>query len=105
MNALLSVSLSDINSETLMIALQIIGIGALAVAIVLIALKLLVAIFKPLTSGSSDKDQTDGEIIPIANAKQPSASENEIIAVIAAAIAAAESEFGGKFRVVSFRKK
>ena len=66
-------------------------------------------IFKPLFRGNSTntEDVAGGNGLSFETNPSASPTECEIIAVIAAAIATAESEStnGAKFRVVSFRRK
>ena len=89
---------------------MMIGCLVLAVFAVLVLLWMCLVVFKMLMSGAATKpDKTNnlGEVpgavmSPVAYAP----TEAEIVAVIAAAIAMAESENNGmKFRVVSFKRK
>ena len=78
----------------------------LGVAIALSVLALIVAIYA-LSGKSAAKKEYTADAPSVAPADSYTmASDAEIIAVIAAAIAAAESECtGSKFRVVSFKRK
>lgn len=87
---------------------QMLLIGMATIFAVLIAIFLFIKLLQFILSGSST-EKTAKTKAPV-TADTPIIAENhqndEIVAVIAAAIAMAESESGGlKFRVVSFRKK
>ena len=74
--------------------------------ILLIALTLFKFFFHDLPARSKKTKEVKAEPAPVYQA--PASDENEeLIAVIAAAIAMAENEFGGnkQFRVVSFKRK
>ncbi len=83
-------------------------IGILAVFLVLAVIWLALALFKYAFAGSETKKKIKpAEEAPVEAPVfvRPSA-EDEIVAVIAAAIAMAESESNGiKFRVVSFKRR
>lgn len=82
-------------------------LGMATVFAVLTVIWFSLIIFKLVSQRASVKKKAKPEIIPAqpAPAVEPSSSSEEIVAVIAAAIAMAESEGNGlKFRVVSFRK-
>ena len=86
----------------------LIGIGTVFAVLILLwfTLTLFKFLFHDLFHGKKTKAVKTEQPAPVYNA--PVASENdEIIAVIAAAIAMAENECGGnkKFRVVSFNRK
>ncbi len=87
---------------------QMVLIGMVAVFAVLGLIWGLLVVFK-IVFTKVEKKEEKTEIVQAAATPAPAyaPSENEIIAVIAAAIAMAESESGDgiKFRVVSFRKK
>ena len=91
---------------------QMVLIGMSVVFSVLLTLWLSLYLFKvffhDIPSGRKlkSKEVKATEVAPVAPTTAQSASDEEIVAVIAAAIAAAESENQGlKFRVVSFRRK
>ena len=90
-------------SEGLMVFL--IGIATVfAVLTLILAILSLFGIFFGKSSSHRAKDLPAPSVAPAVSAA--ATSEDEIVAVIAAAIAAAESECGGsKFRVVSFKRK
>ena len=83
----------------------LVGIAAVFAVLTLIWLSLTIfsAIFKKI---SDDKQKKALESEPIPEPVEPTANtDEEIVAVIAAAIAMAESESDGiKFKVVSFRR-
>ena len=96
--------------ETALFGAKILLIGMVTVFAVLCLIWLCLTIFKSAFSHDSKKTvkaiKTEAE--PVVDvAPVVVADDSEIIAVIAAAIAAAESESvsGAKFRVVSFRRK
>ena len=106
MNALLSVVIPTEYSEILLLGLQVVLIGMAAVFAVLTVIWGCISL---LSLALSKKKEGKKEEAP---APQPAVSApvatggDEIIAVIAAAIAAAESDAPGcKFRVVSFNRK
>ena len=115
MNYLLSINPEDYNTnlietngsmETLLFGAQVVLLGMLTVFAVLIILWAALALFRGFFGHkSADKVVTVSEPAPAT----PVASTNdeELIAVIAAAIAMAESEAptGVKFRVVGFKRK
>ncbi len=85
-------------------------IGMLAIFAVLVLLWICLVLFKILMHSASGK--TDKVAKPIDNSNvaiaqvAPVASNSEIVAVIAAALAMAESQNNGmKFKVVSFKRK
>ena len=82
-------------------------IGMLTVFAVLILLWACLALFKFVFHGSSAKKPKEAVVEKApAVVVENTASNDEVIAVIAAAIAMAESESSGlKFRVVSFKRK
>ncbi len=103
MNTLLSTTYGD----TLLLGLQVLAIGLATVFCVLVLIWGLLTLFKVFLAGSNTKHADKPAAAPIA-APAPivANADDEIVAVIAAAIAMAESEScGGKFRVVSFRRK
>ncbi len=108
MNALLSSSLPTTYGETLFFGFQVLVIGMATVFSVLVLIWGILAIFK-LFFNRSPKPKSKEERATVQTIATPVVSapaDGEIIAVIAAAIAMAESEsFVGKFRVVSFRRK
>ena len=96
--------------ESALFGLKIMLIGMATVFSVLCLIWLCLSIFKSVFSRTSEKSSKPAkvdEVAPAPVAPVVTASDDEIIAVIAAAIAAAESESvnGAKFRVVSFRRK
>ncbi len=83
-------------------------IGMATVFAVLIIIWICLTLFKLVFHDLPEKKRKAATVAPVAPvAVQPTYSQNdEIVAVIAAAIAIAESESDGlKFRVVSFRRK
>ena len=119
MNTLLSIAEKDYTynlfesgynlGEVALFGLQMLGIGLLTVFSVLIliwvALILFQKVFAKLPQGEKKKEVVVLTPAPEIASVEQSADE-EIIAVIAAAIAMAESESNGlKFRVVSFKRK
>ena len=113
----LLVSISDVNvkdvlssSDALSYGLQIVLIGMATIFSVLIVIWFALILFKfafhdlPAKSAKSPKVVVNEQPAPVfvPTARQ----DDEIVAVIAAAIAMAESENNGlKFRVVSFKRK
>ena len=95
-------------AETLLFGGQMLLLGMLAVFGVLSLIWLLLAVFKKVFTGTSQKAAVKPENVAPAPVIEPviASNDGEIIAAIAAAVAMAESENAGlKFRVVSFRKK
>ena len=118
MNFLLEVGTSDYGdkiietlgpTETLIFGGRMVLIGMLTVFSVLIIIWIALSLFKVFFHGASqEKAAPVATAAPTVSASPvaTAAGEEEIIAVIAAAIAMAESENNGvKFRVVSFRRK
>ena len=97
-------------SDKLLYGGQMLLIGMLIVFSVLVILWITLSLFKlffhDLSSGKKRVKEVKEEAAPVYQAPVAS-QDDEIIAVIAAAIAMAESECGGnkKFRVVSFNRK
>ena len=97
--------------ETLLFGGKILLIGVLTVFSVLCLIWICLSLFRAVMQKNSESGSKSDE--PIAAVQQNyvpkdyKADDAEIIAVIAAAIAAAESEaaHGAKFKVVSFRRK
>ncbi len=120
MNFLLAITENDYGTENLLQSFgfgEVVGFGAQMLLIgmatvfaVLCIIWLCLVIFKyafqNLGKGKKDR-KTEAEVVQPVNVAAPSASaDTEIVAVIAAAIAMAESESSDtKFRVVSFRRK
>ena len=119
MNFLLNISPDDYGTknllseagflDTLTFGLQMLLIGIVAVFSVLGLLWFCLYLFRvfchdlPAKKASAKTQPEVAEPTPVAT---PATDDAEIVAVIAAAIAAAESENSGlKFRVVSFRRK
>ena len=116
MNFLLDINNIDISKpiegffDKLLYGGQMLLIGVLVVFSVLILLYLTLVLFKLLFHdlGKGKKKVKD---VKTENLRVPepivTPTNEEIVAVIAAAIAMAENEFGGnrKFRVVSFKRK
>ena len=92
--------------ETALFGLQIVLVGMLTVFAVLLLIMIALKLFE-LVFSKAPKEKKVEE--PVASAPVPVSvptADEEIVAVIAAAIAMAEAESGGlKFRVVSFRRK
>ncbi len=117
MNFLLDVNNVDITkpienlSDKFLYGGQMLLIGMLTVFSVLVLLWLTLILFKVFfhdIPSKSKKAPKKEKTEPVAVYHAPENTENEeIIAVIAAAIAMAENEFGGnkQFRVVSFKRK
>ena len=117
MNFLLDVNNVDVSkpieslSDKLLYGGRMLLIGMSTVFSVLILLWVTLVLFKFFFHDLAHGKSAQKEVKPVAKAPvytAPATSENEeIIAVIAAAIAMAESECGGntKFRVVSFKRK
>ncbi len=104
MNALLTM---DPYRENLLLGVEVVLIGLGTVFAVLLLIWGCLALFKVFFAGAKKETASDKIAAPAPVASAPVVSNNdEIIAVIAAAIAAAEADCpGGKFRVVSFRKR
>lgn len=81
-------------------------IGMLAVFAVLFIIYLSLVVFKLFFKDNSSKKVVEPAVVtPVAPAPVTYSNDEEIVAVISAAIAMAESESNGvKFRVVSFRR-
>ena len=98
-------------SETVAFGAKILLIGMLTIFAVLCLIWLCLSIFKAVFARSGEKKSVKAAKVEasevVASAPLAVSDDNEIIAVIAAAIAAAESECanGAKFKVVSFRRK
>lgn len=96
-------------SETLLFGLQMVLIGMATVFAVLILLWIALTLFKVFfhdIAKTKKESKTENTPTPVAAPLVNSTSDEEIVAVIAAAIAMAESESNGiKFRVVSFNRK
>lgn len=118
MNFLLNISPDDYGTkhllsevgflDTLTFGLQMLLIGMVAVFAVLALLWFCLYLFRILFHDLPAKKakETPVEEVEPAPVAVPATDDDEIVAVIAAAIAAAESENAGlKFRVVSFRRK
>lgn len=84
-------------------------IGMLAIFSVLSLLWLCLTIFKAVFARIQAKESQDAKVnetVTAAPVYEPQSDDGEIVAVIAAAIAMAESEgSGAKFKVVSFKRK
>jgi sodium pump decarboxylase gamma subunit len=119
MNFLMEVGKEDFNQviidtkgfmETLTYGAKMVLIGMIAVFAVLCLIWFCLYLFGVAFNGSSSSNKTT-EVEKQEDIQAPvvavhSSNDEEIIAVIAAAIAMAESENeGAKFRVVSFRRK
>ncbi len=94
--------------ETLAFGGKILLIGILAVFGVLCLIWLALSLFNVIFSKNPSQNKTAPvpTVAPQAPVKVKSNTDDEIVAVIAAAIAMAESENSGtKFRVVSFKRK
>ena len=120
MNFLLSIDPSDYSEkilnkygawETFLFGGRILLIGLAAVFAVLVIIWLALLLFKvfmhDIPSKRKTKPKPITEIAPVTAPVVQANDDAEIIAVISAAIAAAESEStpGVKFRVVSFKRK
>ena len=117
MNFLLDINSVDISKpiekfgDKLLYGSQMLLIGMATVFAVLIILLLALTLFKFFLHDLPSKQKKPAkeektEAAPVYQASAADESE-ELIAVIAAAIAMAENEFGGnkQFRVVSFKRK
>lgn len=106
MYGLLAIEIPTAYDEILLLGLQVVGIGMATVFAVLILIWGILTLFKFFFGGSPKKVVEETPVVEQVIAPTKVATNDEIIAVIAAAIAAAESECSGaKFRVVSFRRK
>lgn len=117
MNFLLNTDLNntklyDAPTEILGLGGQVVLIGMLTVFAVLGLLWACLTVFKivfhDIPAKKSGKSVTEKKVVESVVMPAPvQSNDDEIVAVIAAAIAAAESEFGEslKFRVVSFRRR
>lgn len=111
MNFLLNVESGSSYGENLLFGGQVVLIGMVTVFAVLGLLWACLMVFKLVFHDMPNKKTA--KIVPDTTVREEviapvvySGSDDEIIAVIAAAIAMAESEsVGTKFRVVSFRRK
>lgn len=95
--------------EALSFGGQTLLLGMATVFSVLIIIWLSIILLKVLLHDIPEKKKKESQNTPVAPVVQPTVQEtgdDEIVAVIAAAIAQAETENSGmKFRVVSFRRK
>lgn len=105
-------TISEAPADILSIGGQVVLIGMLTVFSVLGLLWACLTVFKivfhDLPEKKSGKVVIKKEVVEAVTAPVPvQSNDDEIVAVIAAAIAAAESESNGavKFRVVSFRRR
>ena len=119
MNFLLSIAKEDYGTaiietkgfaETLGFGGQIVLIGMATVfavlVIIMLALYAFKVVFHDIPAKKASPNVEADEAIEAAPVQTAATDDYEIIAVIAAAIAAAESESNGvKFRVVSFKKR
>ena len=107
MNALLSVAIPTEYSEILLLGLQVVLIGMLAVFSVLTIIWGCISLLSvALSKKKDDTKQPDVPHQPVAAAPAVTTNDDVIVAVIAAAIAAAEADSPNcKFRVVSFNRK
>ena len=119
MNTLLSIAEKDYAynlfdkgynlGEIALFGLQMLGLGVLTVFAVLTLIWLVLAIFEKVFTRlpKEEKKEEVAVFVPATEvAVYEQTNDEEIIAVIAAAIAMAESESNGlKFRVVSFNRK
>ena len=119
MNTLLSIAEKDYAfnlfeqgynlGEVALFGLMILGIGILTVFAVLSLIWLALILFEKIFAKSQNKPARTAQetIVPVQETTTlTQTNDEEIIAVIAAAIAMAESESNGlKFRVVSFKRK
>lgn len=102
-NDIASIDISNLSGK-LNMGTQVLILGMLMVFAVLGVIFVALKIFGLFLHGTSDKKKpAEQPVTPVI--EQPIASEDEVIAAIAAAIAAAESETPeARFRVVSFRR-
>ena len=106
MYGLLAIDIPTAYDEILLLGLQVVGIGMATVFSVLVLIWGILTLFKFFFGESHKKVVQDTHVVEEVVAPTQVASNDEIIAVIAAAIAAAESDSSGvKFRVVSFKRK
>ena len=94
--------------ETLLFGAKILLIGILAVFAVLSLIWFALSIFNKVFANQPEKKITPVKTVAPVQAPAPktTSSNDEIVAVIAAAIAMAESEgSGAKYKVVSFKRK
>ena len=95
-------------SESLTAGLQMLLMGMGVVFAVLIVICLLLILFRGMIhgfAGSASKEAPVASQAPVTQASPAPSSDAELVAVITAAIAAANAESGGKgFRVVSFKR-
>ena len=119
MNTLLSIAEKDYAynlfskgynlGEVALFGLQILGIGMITVFAVLSLIWVALLVFEKAFTTRPNAEKKEETAAPAPVSEAVSADENndeEIVAVIAAAIAMAESENSGmKFRVVSFKRK
>ena len=94
--------------EVLMFGGKMLLIGVIAVFSVLCIIWLILAVFGRVFNKAKPKIQAEAkvEVKPVEEIVYTETDDSEIVAVIAAAIAMAESETTGvKFRVVSFKRK
>ena len=95
--------------ETLGFGSKMFLIGILTVFAVLGILFVFLTVFKTFFDKSENRPKKESKtetVVLETKAPTTNSNDSEIVAVIAAAIAAAESESSGlKFRVVSFRRK
>lgn len=106
MNALLNIELPTTYEGALLLGFQVVVIGVATVFAVLILIWGLLSLFKVFFGHGSAKEKKDEPTTAPAPVTPTVSGGDEIVAVIAAAIAMAESEnCGCKFRVVSFRRK
>ena len=108
MNTLLKIALPTTFGDKMMLGVQVVLIGMATVFSVLVLIMCLLMVFKTVFA----REKKAEPVKPAAAAPQvpvvvaAPADDTEIIAVIAAAIAMAENDVpGGKFRVVSFKRK
>ena len=119
MNTLLSIAENDYaynlfdkgynHGEVALFGLQILGIGMLTVFAVLSLIWVALLIFEKVFTRlpKEEKKEPSTPVVPVTEAASvENGNDEEIVAVIACAIAMAESENSGmKFRVVSFKRK
>ena len=109
MNTLLAFNFGDSYLPNLSQGLMVFCIGMLTVFSVLAIILALLSLFNVIFSENKAPKAKESAAPAAAVAPTtsvPKSNEDEIVAVIAAAIAAAESESAGaKFRVVSFKRK
>lgn len=114
MNALLKLDPNEVlkGFDALKVGAQTLALGLCAVFAVLIIIWISLILLKFFLHDIPAQRKAEKAAKPIAPTPAPEvtaptvSSNDEIVAVIAAAIAAAESEESGlKFRVVSFKKK